>query len=86
MSEAFGNVIVEAMACGCPAVATRCSTGPVNILNDGEYGRLVPVGDADAMARALRAEISSPTKESVLQSRADDFSIQTVLPRFEALL
>jgi glycosyltransferase involved in cell wall biosynthesis len=86
ISEAFGNVIVEAMACGCPVVTTRCSTGPVNILNDGEYGRLIPVGDTDAMSRALRTELLSPTKESVLQSRADDFSIETVLPMFEALL
>jgi glycosyltransferase involved in cell wall biosynthesis len=85
-TEAFGNVIVEAMACGCPVVATRSSTGPATILNDGEYGRLTPVGDASAMAKALRAELAEPTPEPVLQSRAADFSVDAILPRFEALL
>jgi glycosyltransferase involved in cell wall biosynthesis len=84
-TEAFGNVIVEAMACGCPVVATRSSTGPVKILKDGQYGRLIPVGDADAMAEAIRAELSDPTPAAVLQSRAMDFSIDAVLPMFEAL-
>jgi glycosyltransferase involved in cell wall biosynthesis len=85
-TEAFGNVIVEAMACGCPVVATRSSTGPATILNDGEYGRLTPVGDASAMAKALRAELAEPTPEPMLQSRAADFSVDAILPRFEALL
>lgn len=85
-TEAFGNVLVEAMACGCPIVSTRSSSGPVKILNDGEYGRLVPVGDADAMAEALQAELSDPTPEADLKTRAMDFSIDAVLPMFEALL
>jgi len=34
-TEAFGNVLVEAMACGCPVIATRSSTGPIDILGDG---------------------------------------------------
>nr|WP_281259300.1 glycosyltransferase [Salinigranum rubrum] len=85
-TEAFGNVIVEAMACGCPVVATRSSTGPVKILNNGEYGRLTPVGDANAMAEALRAELAAPTSKSALQARAMDFSIDAVLPLFEKLI
>lgn len=85
-TEAFGNVIVEAMACGCPVVATRSSTGPVTILNDGEFGRLTPVGDASAMAEALRAELADPIPEPILHSRAMDFSIDAILPMFEALL
>lgn len=51
--EGLGNVIIEAMACGCPVVATDCKSGPRELLNDGEYGYLVPVGDVEAVAHAI---------------------------------
>jgi len=51
--EGFGNVLVEALAMGCPVVSTDCPTGPTEILNGGEWGRMVPVGDHKAMAQAI---------------------------------
>jgi glycosyltransferase involved in cell wall biosynthesis len=50
--EAFGNVLVESLAAGTPVVATDC-TGPREILQDGSFGELVAVGDAEALARAM---------------------------------
>lgn len=52
--EGFGNVLIEALALGTPVVATDCPTGPREALGDGRWGRLVPVGDAAALAGALR--------------------------------
>ncbi|MFF0156953.1 glycosyltransferase family 4 protein [Streptomyces sp. NPDC005263] len=51
--EPFGMTIVEAMRCGLPVVSTDCPYGPGEIIKDGVDGRLVPVGDRDAMGAAL---------------------------------
>jgi glycosyltransferase involved in cell wall biosynthesis len=53
MYEGFGNVLVKALACGCPVVSTDCPVGPAEILANGAYGDLTPVGDSTALADAL---------------------------------
>ena len=53
--EALPTVLIEALAVGTPVVATDCVSGPREILKDGRYGALVPVGDAVSLAGAIRA-------------------------------
>lgn len=60
VERGFANVVAEALACGASVVATDCPSGPSEILDGGRYGRLVPVGDEMAMARAIRQAISRP--------------------------
>ena len=67
--ESFGLILLEAMALGCPVVATRCG-GPEAIVNDGNDGLLVPVGDAVGLADAVQSLLSNPGLSQRLVSRA----------------
>lgn len=58
--EGYPNVLLEAMALNVPVVATDCRHGPRELLDDGRRGRLVPVGDAVALAHAMDEELSYP--------------------------
>jgi glycosyltransferase involved in cell wall biosynthesis len=53
ISEGLPGVLIQALACGCPVVSTNCPTGPMEILQGGKYGHLVPVGDVEALAQAI---------------------------------
>lgn len=81
--EGFGNAIVEALACGTPVVATDCPYGPREILADGRYGLLVPVGDVDALARAIGQAMATRPDRAALRARA---ATHTVARAADALL
>lgn len=51
--EGLPSAVVEALACEVPIVATDCPSGPSEILEGGRWGRLVPMGDAAALADAI---------------------------------
>jgi glycosyltransferase involved in cell wall biosynthesis len=76
--EGFGNVLVEALACGAQVVATDCPGGPAEILAGGSFGRLVPVGDPAALARAILSALQKPLPAESLRRRAADFTVQAV--------
>ena len=74
--EGLGFVVIEALAVGTPVVATDCPSGPREILQDGRIGRLVPVGDAAALAAAMLQTLDAPPPEALLRDAARPYEIE----------
>lgn len=80
--EGFGNVIVEALEHGVPVVSTDCPSGPREILCDGKYGQLVPMGDADALAEAMQVALQENSNREALKARARDFAVDKIADEY----
>jgi len=84
--EGFPSVLVEAMACGVPVVATDCPSGPAEILEGGRHGLLVPVGDPVALAESLKATLASTPSVESARVRANLFTIERAVQDYLPLL
>lgn len=84
--EGLGNVLIEAMMCDCSLVATDCPSGPAEILGFGRYGKVVPVGDVEALAAAIGEQLDHPTDPAILAEGVHRFGEEAVLARHFSLL
>lgn len=84
--EGFPNVLVEALAHGCPVVSTDCESGPAEILEDGQYGPLVPLQSPDALAKAMADTLDSPLSPEKLRARSLMFSLERITGDYITLL
>lgn len=84
--EGLPNVLLEALAAGCPIVATDCPGGVREVLADGTYGTLVPVGDhakiANAIEQVLTGRVQFPNAGNYLQQ----FAIKRVVQQYLSIL
>jgi glycosyltransferase involved in cell wall biosynthesis len=82
--EGLPTVMIEALECGVPVVSTDCPSGPAEILENGLYGRLVPVGDVTALAAAIQASLLEPHDHDALRRRAQDFAVPRIAVQYLA--
>ncbi len=86
--EGLANVLIEALACGCPVVATDCNYGPSEILRGGAYGPLAPIDDPDALAscivEALDSNVFMHHNKTTLKARALDFTVEHSVKQYMA--
>jgi len=74
--EGFGNVLVEALFCGTPVVATDCPSGPAEILDNGRYGPLVPINDEVGLAEAMVQCLRAPPNEATFREATRAYTLE----------
>ena len=84
--EGLPNALIQAMACGTPVVATACPGGTGEILGDGRWGRLVPVGDWRGLARAVLDTMDDPVPSRCLIGRASCYSHTNAIDRYYSMI
>ena len=83
--EGLSNALLEALASGTPMVATRC-TGSTELLDQGRYGKLVNVGDVDALAESILESLGKERPDDDVQrSRAREYDLASTLQSYVRL-
>ncbi len=81
--EGASNVIVEALVCRVPVICTDCPGANAEIINYGEFGTIVPVGNVEALAgEIINSLTKGHNKKEFIKSRADDFLLEKIAPQY----
>lgn len=88
--EGFGNVVIEAMACGAPVMVSDCNFGPKEIIRYGTDGFLFPAENEEALSKVISQFEEQPEKHQEWKERslrrAHDFAIDKIVPIYETAL
>ena len=88
--EGFPNVILEAMACNIPIVATRCPTGPEEIITDGKTGLLVKNNNAEKLEEAILKLLNNPSLAKEISEKAFEevkkWDIKKITKEYEIII
>ena len=87
--EGFDHVIVEAMACGTPVLATDCKSGPREIIGSDNYGVLAPVEDYVELGNLIFDMLSNESKRKKYSllgtNRSSYFEASKIVREYEKL-
>jgi glycosyltransferase involved in cell wall biosynthesis len=84
--EGLGNVLIEALGCGTPVITTDCPYGPAEIVQNGRFGILVPVGDSDAFGEAMASEGWRRWTPDQLKETTDRFRVEDIATQYLATM
>lgn len=84
--EGFANVVIEALACGIPIVATDCPGGPADILAEKSFSRIIPMEDSRAMARSIEELLACKNEKASIINYSEEFSIENVAQKYINLI
>jgi glycosyltransferase involved in cell wall biosynthesis len=84
--EGYPLVLIEALRSGLTIVSTDCESGPREILDGGRFGRLVAVGDEEALGNAMKEALDRPHDPAALRARAEELSGQSTSDRYLELM
>ena len=85
--EGFGNVLIEAGMFKIPIISTDCKSGPKEILNNGKFGDLVNIDDAQTLSKLIIKNLKYPNKKkiSIMYKSLKRFSIKKHILSYEKI-
>jgi len=86
MVEGLSQVLIQAMAVGTTVISTNCPSGPAEVLENGKYGSLVKVGNAEAMAEAIKLALNNPANPEVSNEAVKKFSATKICEEYKNLI
>lgn len=84
--EGYANVVIEALACGVPVIATDCPGGPSDILADKPFAKIVAVDDPAAMACAIEDMLAARNDKTQIAEYAKRFNIKDIAQQYVDLI
>lgn len=84
--EGLTVTLIQVLSVGTPCVSADCLSGLVEILDNGQLGKLVPVGDYYILASAIESALVTPIPAEQLVQKSRQFEYAPVMQQYEAFL